>query len=112
MTRTMYILFIVFECIRFVLWTVFLVWLTCAYDANTWRGPEALLIPSLVAFWLGFPYAWIATYLAGTSNLLHAQLHVPISIAFVNFLVWLLVTTIIAFFSRSSLNKERESLET
>lgn len=97
MWRRILWIFLGVEVLRFLMWIVFLLWLASAYDAKTWVGPEASLIPILVASWLGFPYAWIVSDLAGTANFFPINNHVPVSIALSQFALWLLVTVLVVW---------------
>jgi hypothetical protein len=94
--RVMWI-FLGIEALRFASWLLFLLWLTLAYDATTWVGPESNVISGLAALWLGFPYSWVAGYFAGTMNFLPFTQHVPVGIAVVHFTLWLLITALVAF---------------
>jgi len=82
-------IFLGFEAIRLIAWLAFLIWFFDAYDSNSWVGSEAIAIPGIAALWLGFPYAFIAGYTAGSMNFLNVSANAPVAVAISNFGLWL-----------------------
>jgi hypothetical protein len=82
------------ESLRLLAWGGFMTWLLTSRFADG-SGPEAVLPSITAAQVLGFPYSWVAAFIAGDWLLVDVGFHPAVGTAFGHFVVWAVATLLL-----------------
>lgn len=81
-------IFVAFEVIRLLAWLVFLSCIMFGNSPSLGRESETLILVTLGAFYLGFPYSWTISAFSGSWNFFQITPHLPVQLAMTHFVLW------------------------